>query len=178
MVKGTQKIKKIPMLLKNRFFWLVALPSLLIDRMTKHWVMDNFELTVPPDSWDLWPDVFHLTYVTNTGAAFSLFQGSNWLPWLSLGVSLLLMGLAFFGPQMQRWEQAGYGFILGGALGNGIDRFVSGEVVDFLDFRLIRFPVFNMADVFINIGIICLLIAAFGPSLLAYLGRLSKRFSR
>ncbi|MCA1994618.1 MAG: signal peptidase II, partial [Coleofasciculus sp. S288] len=51
--------------------------------------------------------------------------------------------------------------ILGGALGNGIDRFLAGYVVDFLDFRLINFPVFNLADVFINVGIICLLIASF-----------------
>jgi signal peptidase II len=60
-----------------------------------------------------------------------------------------------------RWEQAGYGFILAGALGNGIDRFFNGEVVDFLDFRLIQFPVFNVADICINIGIICLLWSAF-----------------
>jgi signal peptidase II len=50
--------------------------------------------------------------------------------------------------------------ILSGALGNGIDRLLAGEVIDFLDFRLIRFPIFNVADVCINIGIICLLVAA------------------
>jgi signal peptidase II len=72
-----------------------------------------------------------------------------------------LIVLAWFGPRINRWEQAGYGLILGGALGNGIDRFVSGHVVDFIDFRIIRFPVFNLADVFINAGIICLLIATF-----------------
>jgi len=65
---------------------------------------------------------------------------------------------------MKTFEQLGYSFILGGALGNGIDRFVSGSVVDFLDFRLIQFPVFNLADVFINVGIICLLIASFSHS--------------
>ena len=62
---------------------------------------------------------------------------------------------------LNRWEQVGYGFILSGALGNGIDRFLVGEVIDFLDFRLIRFPVFNVADTFINVGIVCLLIASF-----------------
>jgi signal peptidase II len=103
-----------------------------------------------------------LTYVTNTGAAFSLFsQGAGWLRWLSLMVSLGLIALAWFGPALTTFEQLGYSFILGGALGNGIDRFVAGYVVDFLDFRLIRFPVFNLADVFINAGIICLLIATF-----------------
>ena len=130
----------------------------MLDQLTKYWVMQGMKLgqTIP-----LWPDVFHFTYVTNKGAAFSLFSESGgWLRWLSLIVSLGLIALAVF-TRLDRWEQAGYGFVLGGALGNGIDRFVAGEVVDFLDFRLIRFPVFNLADIFINVGIICLLIATF-----------------
>lgn len=147
---------------KNRLFWLVAFISLVLDRLTKLWVVQTFPLTNPPQTLPLWPGVFHFTYVTNTGAAFSLFaNGSGWLRWLSLAVSAGLMAMAWFGPKMNRWEQAGFGFILGGALGNGIDRFVSGEVVDFLDFRLINFPVFNLADVFINVGIACLLIVTF-----------------
>ncbi|HIK27925.1 MAG TPA: lipoprotein signal peptidase [Oscillatoriaceae cyanobacterium M7585_C2015_266] len=147
---------------KNRIFWSVALVSLVFDRLTKLWVVQTFPLTNPPQTLPLLPGVFHLTYVTNTGAAFSLFaNGSAWLRWLSLAVSAGLMAMAWFGPKMNRWEQAGFGFILGGALGNGIDRFISGEVVDFLDFRLINFPVFNLADVFINVGIACLLIVTF-----------------
>ncbi|SKB15883.1 Lipoprotein signal peptidase [Planktothrix sp. PCC 11201] len=145
---------------KNSDFWIVALVSLIADHLTKLWVVQNFELgeTLP-----LWRDVFHLTYVTNTGAAFSLFSngGILWLRWLSLLVSLGLMAMAWFGPRLHRWEQVGYGLILGGALGNGIDRFISGHVVDFLDFRLINFPVFNLADISINIGIWCLIIAMF-----------------
>ena len=65
------------------------------------------------------------------------------------------------GPALNLWDQLGYGLILGGAIGNGIDRFVLGYVVDFLDFRLINFAVFNVADSFISIGIVCLLIASF-----------------
>jgi signal peptidase II len=145
---------------KNWNFWIVALVSLIVDHLTKLWVVQNFELgeTLP-----LWRDVFHLTYVTNTGAAFSLFSngGILWLRWLSLLVSLGLMAMAWFGPRLHRWEQLGYGLILGGALGNGIDRFISGHVVDFLDFRLINFPVFNLADISINIGIWCLIMATF-----------------
>ena len=134
--------------------------SIVLDHLTKFWVVQNFQLE---ESLALWPGVFNLTYVTNTGAAFSLFSngGVYWLRWLSLIVSLGLMSFAWFGPRFDRWEQLGYGLILGGALGNGIDRFVSGYVVDFLHFRLIDFPIFNLADVSINIGIICLLIAAF-----------------
>lgn len=145
-------------MLKNRFFWLVAIVGLLLDRLTKLWVVKTLALsqTIP-----LLSGIFHFTYVINKGAAFSLFQGSVWLRWLSLAVSLGLMALAWFGPRLERWEQLGYGFILSGALGNGIDRFVLGHVVDFLDLRLINFPVFNLADAFINVGIVCLLIAAF-----------------
>ena len=149
---------------KNRLFWLVALIGLVIDQLTKYWTVQSFaELG---DTLPLWSGVFHFTYVINTGAAFSFFQGGvNWLRWLSLGVSFGLMALARFGPKMVKLEQLGYGFILAGALGNGIDRFLFGYVVDFLDFRLINFPVFNLADVWINIGIISLLIANLFPHL-------------
>ncbi|AFZ29710.1 signal peptidase II [Gloeocapsa sp. PCC 7428] len=147
------------MRVKNRLFWIVAVISLVIDQLTKFWVVQNFYLS---ETQPLIEGVFHLTYVTNTGAAFSLFSGKvEWLRWLSLAVSLGLMALAWFGGVMRTFEQLGYGLILGGALGNGIDRFVAGSVVDFLDFRLIQFPIFNFADVSINIGIICLLIATF-----------------
>ncbi|MBW4577497.1 MAG: lipoprotein signal peptidase [Aphanothece sp. CMT-3BRIN-NPC111] len=144
---------------KNRLFWLAAVVSLFLDRLTKYWVVQNFHLN---ETWPLWSGVFHFTYVTNKGAAFSLFSNDGgWLRWLSLAVSLGLIALAVFGPVFNQWEQMGYGLILGGALGNGLDRFIAGSVVDFLDFRLIQFPVFNLADVFINVGIICLLIASF-----------------
>ena len=71
--------------------------------------------------------------------------------------------LAFFGyrDKLSKVEQFAYGFVLAGAFGNGIDRFLFGYVVDFLDFRLINFPVFNIADVCINIGIVFLLYATF-----------------
>lgn len=148
-------------LLKNRFFWMTALTALLLDQITKYWVRTSFESlgeTVP-----IVPGIFHFTYVVNTGAAFSLFSGGvEWLRWLSLIVSLGLMLYAL----LSRWvliEQIGFGFILSGALGNGICRFLYSHVIDFLDFRWINFPVFNLADVFINMGIICLLYLAFQP---------------
>lgn len=143
---------------KNRLFWIAAFIAFFVDQLTKYWVVQTFSLgeTLP-----ILPGIFHFTYVTNTGAAFSLFSGKvEWLRWLSLGVSLLLIGLALLGPVLDCWDQLGYGLILGGAMGNGIDRFALGYVVDFLDFRLINFAVFNMADSFISIGIVCLLLAS------------------
>lgn len=150
------------MSIKNRLFWLAAIVSLALDQLTKYWTVQALDIG---DTIPLWPGVFHLTYVTNTGAAFSILSGqTEWLRWLSLLVSLGLVILAIAGPSMSKLEQVGYGCILGGALGNGIDRFAAGEVVDFLDFRLINFPVFNIADVSINIGIICLLLALYRSS--------------
>jgi signal peptidase II len=146
------------MRLKNRLFWIAAFIAFFLDQITKYWVVQTFSLgqTLP-----LLPGIFHFTYVTNTGAAFSLLSGKvEWLRWLSLGVSLVLIALALFGATLNLWDQLGYGLILGGAMGNGIDRFVLGYVVDFLDFRLINFAVFNVADSFISIGIVCLLIAS------------------
>ncbi|MDJ1183181.1 signal peptidase II [Roseofilum casamattae] len=146
---------------KHPLFWLISPLALALDHLAKLWTIQNFELN---ETRPVWENVFHFTYVRNYGAAFSLFsENGEWLRWLSLIVSLGLMALALYGPKMNRWEQAGYGLILGGALGNGVDRFVAGYVVDFLDFRLIRFPVFNLADVAINLGIICLLIATTFP---------------
>lgn len=163
------------MFFKNRYFWITALVGLVLDRLSKFLILFLFTLPLPPpetptaelekytqDLVAVIPGVFHLTYALNKGAAFSIFpDGVAWLRWLSLAVSIGLLLLAWFGPRLNRWEQAGYGFIFSGALGNGIDRFLWGYVVDFLHFQLIRFPVFNVADTFINVGLACLLIAAF-----------------
>ena len=147
---------------KNRWFWIAGLVGFGLDQLTKYWVVQSFPNI--GDTIPLWSGIFHFTYVINTGAAFSFFEGgATWLRWLSLGVSLGLMALAWWGEKMKITEQLGYGFILAGALGNGLDRFLFGYVVDFLDFRLINFPVFNLADIFINIGIFFLLVASFYP---------------
>jgi signal peptidase II len=140
---------------KNPSFWLVAIVGIILDQITKYWTVISFENV--NDTLPIWEGVFHLTYVQNTGAAFSFFTGgASWLRWLSLIVSI---GLMIYGwlEKLPRFDQLGYGFILAGAFGNGIDRFLFGYVVDFFDFRLINFPVFNIADVCINIGVICLI---------------------
>ncbi len=145
---------------KNPVFWLVAIAGIALDQLTKYWVVQNFDLG---ESITLIPGVLNFTYVTNPGAAWSWFsENGEWLKWLSMLVSLALAAYGWVARLPNRWEQAGYGFILGGAFGNGIDRMRAGEVVDFLQvFPITRFPIFNLADVWINIGIICLLAIAF-----------------
>lgn len=170
--------------LKNRLFWIVAAIGLILDQLTKYLVVQSFKIG---DTLPVWPGIFHLTHVRNPGAAFSILRGAPWLPWLSLAVSLGLIAFAWFGSNLNPFEQIGWGFILAGAMGNGIDRFIytcieDGKavacVVDFLLFPIVKvpvlvdfkyfsfqtFPVFNVADVCINIGIVCLLIASLRPT--------------
>jgi signal peptidase II len=151
------------MMRRKRSFLLVAILGVIFDQLSKYIVVQNFaELG---DTLPLWQNVFHFTYVINTGAAFSFFHGQvDILRWISLVVSFILVIFVWYSPKMTLLEQLGYGFILSGAVGNGIDRFLFGYVVDFFDFRLINFPVFNVADVAINIGVLILLICSFTTS--------------
>lgn len=144
---------------KNSIFWVAAIISFCLDQATKYWIVQNFTLL---ETQPLIPGVFHFTYVRNTGAAFSLLTGkADLLRWLSLLVSLGLMAFALFGSKLKKLEQISFGLLLGGAMGNGIDRFIFGSVVDFIDLRFIKFAVFNLADISINLGIICWLIDSF-----------------
>jgi signal peptidase II len=163
------------MRLKNRLFWIATLIVVIVDQVTKNQVVEaakSWQLETIIESktgniiyrptLPLIQGIFHFTYVKNDGAAWSILSGHiDLLRFLSLAVSLVLIAVACFSPALYFWDQLGYGFILGGAMGNGIDRFVLSYVVDFLDFRLINFPVFNVADSFISIGIVCLLISSF-----------------
>jgi signal peptidase II len=142
---------------KNLWFWVAAVVVVAVDAASKQWAIQSLAVgeTIP-----LWQGVFHFTHVRNTGAAFSLFVGgSDWLKWISLMVSIGLIIYGLVSPPIPVLEQWGYGFILGGAVGNGLDRFLTGQVVDFIDFRLINFAIFNLADVSINLGIACLLLS-------------------
>lgn len=144
--------------IRNYYFWVAAIGSITIDILSKQAIVHNLQVM---QSIPLIPHVLHFTYIRNNGAAFSLFQGQEWLRWLSLVVSLVLITIGILRSFANIWEQLGFGLILAGAAGNGIDRLFFGSVVDFIDLRLINFAIFNWADISINLGIICLLIHTF-----------------
>ena len=132
---------------------------LLLDRLTKAWVRHHFALGESRSitSW------FHLTYVQNTGTAFGLFQGNN----KALGIfAFLILAAVLYGARglSERggfWGALGVALVLGGAVGNLIDRVHFGRVIDFLDFSV--WPaVFNIADSAISIGTLCILIGILG----------------
>ena len=142
-------------------FWILlsAAGLLLLDQLSKQWWLQN----LPPGVSQSWiPGLLNLRLVWNDGAAFSLFRsGSQWLGWISLLVSVgLLIWIGRRGRQWSRWQAVAAAFLLAGSVGNGIDRWRYGAVIDGLELVPFSFPVFNLADVAINLAVLCLLIEA------------------
>ncbi len=109
---------------------------------------------------------FNLTYVRNTGAAFGIFAGSAEMFRRPFLIAVSLIAIAFIFAMLRRlaegarWLITGLAFILGGAIGNLIDRVIYGEVIDFLDcfWGDYHWPAFNLADSFITVGVTITLI--------------------
>lgn len=135
----------------------------VVDQVSKIWVARTLPLGGPDLPVGLG---FHLTYVRNTGAAFGIFQeGTLILGILSALVSLMILfhllrqGAAM--PALQRWA---FALILAGAIGNMIDRFRLGYVIDFIHFYIpgvFSYPVFNVADICVVVGAGLLIITSF-----------------
>ena len=105
-------------------------------------------------SFPLWEGVFHFTYVENTGSAFGMLKDSRWV-FMSMSVVLIVGLLAFFIYYYKKLSilvRLSSSMIIAGGIGNMIDRVLVGYVVDFFDFTLINFAVFNVADSFVCIG--------------------------
>lgn len=123
---------------------------MIVDQVSKYLVSDFFSRT--PESIPLIQGIFHLTYVKNTGIAFGMFRDHPYALLAVIITSLLFITIyAIKTHEGRLYFYLSYGFILGGAFGNIIDRIRLGFVVDFLDFRI--WPVFNLADTFISIGV-------------------------
>lgn len=131
------------------FFFLTAGFVLALDQITK-FLAENF--LIHGRSVPILPHVFHLTLVENKGIAFGLFQGMEGLLFVVITASIIILAILGWRSQsMQTADRWAFSLILGGALGNWIDRIRVGAVIDFLDFRI--WPVFNLADNAITIGV-------------------------
>lgn len=137
----------------RKLLLLVSLIVLGLDQLTKSWALNALSrtTTVP-----VIPGIFHLSLVHNSGVAFGLFKGYA----LAVGLATPFILLAVFWMNLSREKSssqgtwAALGLVLGGAVGNLIDRIRWGAVVDFLDFRV--WPVFNVADSCITVGAVVL----------------------
>lgn len=132
-------------------YYIVIFALIALDWLTKHWVQASMALN---DTIPVIDGIFHITYIHNYGAAFSILEGKQGF---LLAVTGLAMAAIFIGmvlaakkktlSPMGLWALA---LILGGGLGNFIDRLRLGYVVDFLDFRV--WPIFNVADIAVCCG--------------------------
>ena len=135
------------------YFLSLSIFIILIDQFTKYLMFYNYKLFINKDFL-----LFRLDFVKNYGAAFNIFSGSRiFLSLISIFFSILLIYLIFRKTTSNLLDLYSYSFILGGTIGNGIDRIYKGFVVDFINLNIINFPVFNIADISINIGFIFIL---------------------
>ena len=129
---------------------------ILLDQASKFLVLSTLGFE---RSKNIIPNLLDFTLVKNRGAAFSLLSNStSLLTIISILASLLLITVIIRFPPGSYWNLNGLAYLLGGTLGNGIDRLFKGYVLDFLDLVPINFPIFNVADISINIAIFCFII--------------------
>ena len=129
---------------------LVFLAIVALDQTVKYWAITSLQQIRSVPVID---GVLHWTYAENTGAAFSMLSGQRLflilIPLLVCGILLYLLLSKRVAHPLGRWALV---FLLGGAVGNLIDRILHGFVVDFIDVRLINFAIFNVADIFVTVG--------------------------
>jgi signal peptidase II len=138
----------------------LGLTVILLDQLTKRWIVAYFGAPNGRPPIPIFGRVLEIVYLQNTGVAFSLLQGQALL-FLFIGLAVIVIGALYW-----RMRDTGglaikatFGLILGGAIGNLIDRFAHAYVVDFIHFQVpgvFNFPVFNVADSAISVGVVLL----------------------
>ncbi len=133
------------------FLWIAIMALVVfLDQLTKYLTILFLK---PLDTFPIIEDVLHLTYVENTGAAFGMMKNQRWLFMIVSTVAIIALLVYLFKKKTQpKLENLAIAFIVGGGIGNMIDRIFLGYVVDMIDFRLINFAVFNVADSFVCVG--------------------------
>lgn len=132
---------------------LLVLFIILFDQLIKYLVSNNMFLG---QSIPIIPQIFHLTYILNPGAAFGILENQRYL-FIIIATILIIAVIYFYKKiiQLSKFFQIGIALLFSGAIGNMIDRITIGKVIDYMDFRI--WPVFNLADIAIVFG--CIIIA-------------------
>ena len=132
-------------------FSAILVLGIFFDQLTKFLAVEHLR---PIGSLPLWKGVLHLTYVENRGAAFGMLANSRWVFMVisTLALVALTVYFFFFAKRRTYLSTVALGMIVSGGIGNMIDRIALGYVVDFIDFTLINFAVFNFADSIVCVG--------------------------
>ena len=150
-----EKKEKLKLFIKRERSYYVIISAIIaigiaLDQLTK-WL--SVWLLKPVSSVPIIKDVIHLTYVENPGAAFGMMKDSRWIFLISSTVAIILfIGFLYLGHAKNMLYVVSLSMIASGGIGNMIDRLALGYVVDFIDFTLIDFAVFNGADSFVCVG--------------------------
>ena len=128
----------------------------ILDQLSKIYINLNLNKLYNLDLF-----IFNIDFVRNYGAAFNLLSGSRFfLSFISV-ISAIILSYFIFISENKHINKYGLSLILAGSIGNGIDRILKGYVIDFIKIKFIDFPVFNIADIVINIGVLILIISHF-----------------
>ena len=144
-------IKKLKPLTYVIYTAIIAF-GIMLDQFTKIVAAKNLK---PIKDFPIWDGVFHFTYHENTGAAWGIFSepDERWIFMLISTVAIIGLSIYLYFGRSANWIYASaISLVVSGGIGNMIDRIAFGYVVDFLNFALIDFPIFNVADSFVCIG--------------------------
>ncbi len=131
-------------------FAIIAV-SIILDQITKHIALTDLK---PIGSHPFIPGLVEFNYTTNPGVAFGMLEGKRWIfiPISSIAIIAVVFILVYYRKKLSPLLSIALSMIAGGGVGNQIDRIVRGEVIDFLNFQFIDFPIFNVADCFVTVG--------------------------
>lgn len=146
---------------KYKKITLIAAIIFIIDQLSKFLISN---LTTLDKTIKIIPNFFNITYTKNYGAAWSIMWDKRlFLILISLVALIIVTFIIYKEKGLNKYKNIYYGFLIGGILGNLIDRIVHGYVIDFLDFNIFgyNFPIFNISDTFIVLGVILVFIETF-----------------
>lgn len=131
---------------------ILAVVVVILDQWSKYYVQSQMSLGM---SIPVIPEIFHLTYILNPGAAFGILENQRFF-FVIIAVAMIATVVYLYPrlPSKPLLLRLGIGLMAGGAVGNVIDRIKTGYVVDFFDFRI--WPIFNIADIAIVVGVSCI----------------------
>ncbi|MDR1217059.1 MAG: signal peptidase II [Oscillospiraceae bacterium] len=130
-------------------FFIFAALIVLLDQLFKYWITVSVD---PGGQIELIEGVIRITNVKNSGAAFGLFPDTRWVLVAISGVCIVVIAVTIIYYKGSPWGKLGLAGVLGGAVGNFIDRLALGSVIDMFEPEFVNFAIFNIADIFITLG--------------------------
>ena len=131
--------------------FIIIAVSVILDQITKYIAVTDLK---PIEAHPFIEGLIEFRFTTNPGIAFGMLDGQRWLfiPVSSIAIIIMVFALIYYRKKLSPILSIAMGMIAGGGIGNQIDRIFRGEVVDFLNFQFIDFPIFNVADCFVTVG--------------------------